>query len=515
MLFASRQSPGRPKKPEAEHIVAQQANSRIPVRRARPSTPATVDVDDPSDGPEAHCSPPSPSHAVDKSASAVDVETTAEAQILASLDTVTNELRGAAAVAIARTDVHAAQVRALEVLLAATTARLDRLREGVYDTVATCFLHELHLGRNALADCMTAATTSDDTALAWIRACLSQRLLNDPQYTPPAPVTADTVVLYMENPVLFHAGVLLDAEDNLAPPSVVLEAPAIASLVGARYQPAFLDRSAQLRRCFRTIFRRLSVASHAVKVVLAHPPCWTPRDRERVLQLLFQELRVPAVLAATTAEVLLRATGHRSGVVVDVGPYATTIVPIYDDCTVAHAVVRVPGGDDRLVEGTWHFLRVDGAFTSLPDEEAQFDFAQHLAATRSFVAYDADRERAMPTVECLVEWQGASLRLPSQRALFEGPELLFQPVGDDGVSLPEALLAVLDRCSPTVHLELLSAVVLHGHATRLPGFKRRLARELVLRRHDLLGRLRFCEPATTGYASACTVGRFGDAWITQ
>ncbi|KDO33472.1 hypothetical protein SPRG_02280 [Saprolegnia parasitica CBS 223.65] len=485
---------------KSDHIVT--SASRIPVRR--PPTPST-------DAPAAIESRPVPSDVP----LTVEPETTNEARLWTTIDGLTSELEAVAAVATARAAVHAAQMHAAETQLAATTAALDRLRSGVYDTVAACFLHELHTGEtDALSECMAQATAGDDAALAWIQACFGRRLLHARRHLAPDKVP-DTAVLYMESAVRVLAGIVPEDEDTMPLPTLSLETPSIASMASRRYQPTFVDRSAPLRRCLRTVFERLGAHSQTLKVVLVHPPLWTASERDRVSHLLWHEFYVPALLLTTTAEVILRAAGLSSGVVVDVGPYTTTIVPIYNDRIVTHATLTLPGGRDMVLHATWGALREHGAFGAVADEEDQFDAAEQLLRTHGFVAYDVAAERAKRPTDVHMTWRHESRLITSSAALFEGPEQLFHPSRDDGKSLQEAVLSAIDRCNPVVRAELAAAIVLNGALTTLPGFKRRLTRELILLRHDLLGQLRLHDGH--GFVGACTLARFAhdDVWIVR
>ncbi|EQC31432.1 hypothetical protein SDRG_11031 [Saprolegnia diclina VS20] len=485
---------------KSDHISA--SASRIPVRR--PRTPV-ASADAPVESRPAPCDDVPPN---------VEPETQNEARLWATIDGLTSELEAVAAVAAARAAVHAAQLHALETQVAATTAALDRLRSGVYDTVAACFLHELHTGEaDALAECMVHATEGDDAALTWIQNCFGRRLLDAPRHLPPDKVP-DTAVLYMESAARVQAGIVPDDEDTMPLPTLSLEAPSIASLASRRYQPTFVDRSAPLRRCLRTVFERLGAPSETLKVVLVHPPLWTASERARVSRLLLHDFCVPALLLTTTAEVVLRAAGLSSGVVVDVGPYSTTIVPIYNDCIVAHATMNVPGGRDAVLSATWGALRGHGAFDAVLDEEDQHDAAEHLLTMHGFVAYDVAAERTKQPTDVHMTWRNERL-CTSSAVLFEGPEELFHPrrCDDGNTSLQDALICAIDRCNPVVRADLAASIVLTGSLTSLPGFKRRLTRELILLRHDLLGQLHLHDG--NGYRGACTLARFAhdDVWI--
>ncbi|RLO12392.1 hypothetical protein DYB28_012207, partial [Aphanomyces astaci] len=87
-------------------------------------------------------------------------------------------------------------------------------------------------------------------------------------------------------------------------------------------------------------------------------------------------------------------------------------------------------------------------------------------------------------------------------------------------TVPAALLASLDRCDPMYMDTFCGSVVLTGAMAKLPGLKRRLVKEVVLARPELLGQLFVGVPDASDmqpYWGACTYAKYAadDEWTQQ
>ncbi|RQM23959.1 hypothetical protein B5M09_005219 [Aphanomyces astaci] len=97
------------------------------------------------------------------------------------------------------------------------------------------------------------------------------------------------------------------------------------------------------------------------------------------------------------------------------------------------------------------------------------------------------------------------------------------PIYDDAIvhgTVPAALLASLDRCDPMYMDTFCGSVVLTGAMAKLPGLKRRLVKEVVLARPELLGQLFVDVPDASDmqpYWGACTYAKYAadDEWTQQ
>ncbi|RHY92492.1 hypothetical protein DYB37_001858 [Aphanomyces astaci] len=137
------------------------------------------------------------------------------------------------------------------------------------------------------------------------------------------------------------------------------------------------------------------------------------------------------------------------------------------------------------------------------------------------IVVDIGVDATHPPVSFEIQKDLASWALAADTQLYLGPEVLFQPSlhlqGSTWGGLHDALLRSVDLCDPIVQDELLGAVVLSGRVSKLPGLKRRLVKEVVVSRHELLGKVHAFVPDHIEYQSywgACTLAQYAsdDQW---
>merc|ERR1719428_1513156 len=83
---------------------------------------------------------------------------------------------------------------------------------------------------------------------------------------------------------------------------------------------------------------RVSPEEHAV--VVTEAPMNPKKNRERMVELLFEKFSVPANFIVIQAVMSLYAAGRTTGNVVDSGDGVTHTVPIYEGFTLPHAIQR-------------------------------------------------------------------------------------------------------------------------------------------------------------------------------
>ena len=82
-------------------------------------------------------------------------------------------------------------------------------------------------------------------------------------------------------------------------------------------------------------------------VTLIIPTTWSLKDIERVTQILFENLNIPALYLLDEPLAVMYGTGILSALVVDIGHSSTDITPIYDNTPigVGKKSVLVGGAD--------------------------------------------------------------------------------------------------------------------------------------------------------------------------
>jgi len=76
-------------------------------------------------------------------------------------------------------------------------------------------------------------------------------------------------------------------------------------------------------------------------VMLTEHPMNPKENREKMAQIMFETFNVPGLYIANQAVLSLYSAGKFSGIVVDSGYDFTYFVPIFDGCSLSHAIIRL------------------------------------------------------------------------------------------------------------------------------------------------------------------------------
>jgi actin-related protein len=86
----------------------------------------------------------------------------------------------------------------------------------------------------------------------------------------------------------------------------------------------------------------LRVAPEDHKILLTEPPNNPKKNREELIDLMFQEFRCPKLYLGNQSVLSLFATGRTTGTVLDAGEGITHTVPIYEGYAIPHAIEEIP-----------------------------------------------------------------------------------------------------------------------------------------------------------------------------
>ncbi|KAF8031781.1 hypothetical protein BT93_D0866 [Corymbia citriodora subsp. variegata] len=233
---------------------------------------------------------------------------------------------------------------------------------------------------------------------------------------------------------------------------------------------------ARLRHFFATIYSRMQVKPSTQPIVVSIPICHYDDTesakasrrqlKEAIYSTLF-EMHVPAVCAINQATLSLYAARRTSGIAVNIGFQATSIVPILHGKVMRKVGVEVTGIGALKLTG---FLR-----ELMQQKNMSFESlytVRTLKENLCYVAADYQAElRRNTEASCEVLREG-SFTLSKER--FQTGEILFQPrmAGVQTMGLHQAVALCMDHC----HAAELNAddtwfktVVLSGGTACLPG----------------------------------------------
>uniref|UniRef100_G1KA24 Actin-related protein 2 n=1 Tax=Anolis carolinensis TaxID=28377 RepID=G1KA24_ANOCA len=175
---------------------------------------------------------------------------------------------------------------------------------------------------------------------------------------------------------------------------------------------------------------KLNIDTKNCKILLTEPPMNPTKNREKIVEVMFETYQFSGVYVAIQAVLTLYAQGLLTGVVVDSGDGVTHICPVYEGFSLPHLTRRL---DIAGRDITRYLIK-------LPD--------------------------------------GRIIKVGGER--FEAPEALFQPhlINVEGVGVAELLFNTIQAADIDTRSEFYKHIVLSGGSTMYPGLPSRLEREL-------------------------------------
>ncbi|OJA15232.1 hypothetical protein AZE42_07982 [Rhizopogon vesiculosus] len=229
-----------------------------------------------------------------------------------------------------------------------------------------------------------------------------------------------------------------------------------------------------------TFDEKLKVDPRGRKVLLTEPPMNPKVNRQRMVQVMFEEYGFQGVYVAIQAVLTLYAQGLTTGVVVDSGDGVTHIVPVYDGYALPHLTRRLDIAGRDVTRYLIKLLLMRGyAF----NRTADFETVREIKEKLCYVSYDLDLDQKLSEettvlVENYTLPDGRTIKVGSER--FEAPECMFQPhlVDVDQPGVAEMLFLTIQAAAVDTRTELYKHIVLSGGSSMYPGLPSRLEKEM-------------------------------------
>lgn len=243
-------------------------------------------------------------------------------------------------------------------------------------------------------------------------------------------------------------------------------------------------------------------------VLVSDSPSAPPEGREKVAELLFEALTVPACHMASTALLALCSTGALSGLAVEAGAGVCHATPIYAGHSWHNATFRLNVAGSTLSRYFRELL-----VAACPDLQLQALPRKTITQLKKrccYVSLDFQGDICDPARHqraCFCLGNGSYVRLGSER--FRCPEPIFQPslLGYPEPGLPTLAFQALQKIPTTLRSRLAKTVVLAGGSTLFPGFVQRMNLELEAQcQSNGLQSLQPCLVAPPGRATAVWTG---------
>ena len=225
---------------------------------------------------------------------------------------------------------------------------------------------------------------------------------------------------------------------------------------------------------------KMNVDPADCKVMLTEPPMNPLKNREKMIEVMFEKYGFSGTYVAIQAVLTLYAQGLLTGVVVDSGDGVTHLCPVYEGFALPHLTRRLDIAGRNITRYLIKLLLLRGYSFN---HSADFETVRQLKEKLCYVGYNIDIEEKLALeTTVLVE----SYTLPDGRVIkvggerFAAAEALFQPhlidIESNGIS--ELLFNTIQAADMDVRPELYKHIVLSGGTTMYPGLPSRLEREI-------------------------------------
>mmetsp|Transcript_42265 Transcript_42265/g.95087 ORF Transcript_42265/g.95087 Transcript_42265/m.95087 type:complete len:383 (-) Transcript_42265:66-1214(-) len=231
-----------------------------------------------------------------------------------------------------------------------------------------------------------------------------------------------------------------------------------------------------------TFFDVLRVNPEEHPVVITEAPLNPKKNRERMLEMLFEKFSVPASYVVIQAVMSLYSYGRTSGCVVDSGDGVTHVVPVYEGFNMPHAIQRLDLAGRDLSEYMAKILTENGcAMVSSSEKEIVRDMKEkHCYMCQDGLNEELKKVAASPSdfEEVYTLPDGNTVGLTAER--FRVPEVLMDPMicGRELPGIHEATHKAIQLCEVDLRRELYRNILLSGGTTMFPGIAERLTREI-------------------------------------
>jgi len=214
-------------------------------------------------------------------------------------------------------------------------------------------------------------------------------------------------------------------------------------------------------------------------IMLTEPPMNPKSNREKMIEVMFEEYGFDSCYIAIQAVLTLYAQGLLTGVVVDSGDGVTHVCPVFEGYALPSTKRLDIAGRD-ITKYLIKLLLLRGyAF----NQTADFETVRMMKEKLCYVAYNIEaEERLAQETTCLVENytlpDGRVIKVSAER--FSASEALFQPhlINKEGHGMAELVFDAINGAGMDIRPELYKHIVLSGGSTMYPGLPSRLEREI-------------------------------------
>ena len=231
-----------------------------------------------------------------------------------------------------------------------------------------------------------------------------------------------------------------------------------------------------------TFYNELRVdPSELAGVLVTEAPRNPKQNREKMIEVLFEQFEVQSTYVALQAVMSLYAVGRSTGIVVDSGDGVTHTVPVFEGFSMPHAVEKMDIAGRELNNYCQRLLMEAGHnFVSSAEQE----IVKAIKEAECYVAQSFDEELAEISASASKD---SLYTLPDKSQItipglvkIQTAELLFKPSlnGKNCQSVQDLTWTSIQKADLDVRKELCKNVILSGGSTMYEGLPDRLNKEL-------------------------------------
>jgi actin-related protein 2 len=229
-----------------------------------------------------------------------------------------------------------------------------------------------------------------------------------------------------------------------------------------------------------TFYEKLVINPTENKILLTEPPMNPAKNREKLVETMFEKYQFGAANVSIQAMLTLYAQGLLTGVVVDTGDGVTHVVPVYDGFVPQNLIRRLDVAGRHITNYFIKLLMLRGyAF----NRTADFETVRQIKEKMCYVAYDIQQERALAQeTTCLMETytlpDGRVIKMGRER--FEAPEALFNPhlIDSEKAGMADMVFEMIQDADIDTRAEYYKHIVLSGGSSMYPGLPSRLEKDI-------------------------------------
>lgn len=256
------------------------------------------------------------------------------------------------------------------------------------------------------------------------------------------------------------------------------------------------------------------------KVMLTEAPQNPKRNREKMMEIMFEKFSVSASYVAVQGVLSLYASGRTTGIVLDIGDGVTHTIPVFEGYSIPHAITRHDMAGRDVTDYLRRLLDDRGyRFTTSSEKEIVKDIKEKLC----YCALNYEDEESLYKKRNMTR----NYRLPDgnvitlNEEMFKAPEILFDPdlFGKETPGIHEAVHYSIQKADMDVRKDLYSNIVLSGGTTMIKMLDKRLEKELNFMKPAKMSNVKIIAPIERKYSVwlggsiLSSLETFDKAWI--